>query len=154
MTWAVYRNLGANGAWASGANQFAAPVGYKIVRLPSGPQGVAAGQDIGWGPLTGGFSSAETLNTPPLAHAATFSKIYAHTDSGTSGTRTLTINRKVASTVVQSTTFSLAPGVHDAVFTIAGAGLTGAVGDIFTLVFPVSVDASFLDLCVTLGSMP
>ena len=39
MTYQIFRNIGANGVWAAGANLINSPVGYKIVRLPSGPIG-------------------------------------------------------------------------------------------------------------------
>ena len=60
MTYQVFRNIGANGVWASGANLITSPVGYKIIRLPSGPQGIPARQWLAFY-VAGGLTTAYGL---------------------------------------------------------------------------------------------
>ena len=141
----------------AGAVEVVSVAGLDIVSPPEGPQGpigVAAGQDIAFGPLTGAFAAAELINAPRLAHAATFTNLYAQTDSGVAAAKTLTVYQKRAGSVVGTASITLTPGGHEFFQSIGGAGLAFAAGDWPCLVMPNPADAQLVDLTLTLGSTP
>ena len=149
----VIRNIGANGTFAPGVNGVGGVAGYAIVRVPSGPQGIPAAQDLGWGPLSGGFFTAgETIDCAPLARSATFATALVHTRSGVASNQTITINQLRAGTVIATQTFVLHPADRDVTVTLSGGALAGLQGDVFQLVMPTPADTQLIDLSVTLRS--
>ncbi len=121
---------------------------------PQGPAGADAGQDTGFGPLTGGFAAAEIINAPRLAHPATITTLYAQTDSGVAANQTLTVYQKRLGAIVGTATIMLSPGGHEFSQAIGGAGLAFEVGDWPCLVMPSPADTQLVDLTLSLGSTP
>jgi hypothetical protein len=133
--------------------QIGATTDYQIIRSPSGPRGLAAGQDVGW-TLSIGLGAGEKINSPPLPHAATFVEVYAHSDSGFQVAQTLSIHQIRAGSVIASTTLGVGSGTHDWTSAISAPGLVCAAGDVFQLVLPNPADGQCTDLSVSLGSTP
>lgn len=124
---------------------------FQVLRAASGPRGAAAGQDVGWS-LSFAIGAGEVANLPPLPHAATYTSLYAHSDSGFAASQTLTIRQKRAGAVITTATLAVGPGANDWSATIAA--LEGEVADVFALVLPSPADIQCTDLSVSLGSTP
>lgn len=130
----------------------------KIVRLPSGPQGPSAGQDLAF-VLTGGFAVSELINGPRLQHAATWTTIWVHTTSGVQIDQTITLNLQNADGTPDGATIStvdiaLTPGVYDYEIPLPDPGLVAAQGNYPQLIMPAVPDNFLVDLTLTLGSTP
>lgn len=152
MSWQIVRTLAQVQVVRQTAQvQVGAITAWRVLRAASGPRGLAAAQDIGW-TLSLALGPGEVLNSPPLPHPATYVMIYAHSDSGFAGARTLTVRQKRAGTTIASATLAVGSGAKD--WSVAIAALAGAAGDVFALVLPSPADGQCTDLSVSLGSTP
>jgi hypothetical protein len=138
MTWQIIRKVV--------QVQVGAARQYQVLRSPGGPRGLPAAQDIGWGPLTGGFGAGEIIDGPPLAHAATYVTARLRTRTGVSAPQVI----RLLINDVQVATVALSPGCRQ--ITAAIGPVTGAPGDAPSLAMPDPADPQLDDLTITLGS--
>lgn len=117
---------------------------------PPGARGNDAGQDAGWGPLSGGFSGGEVIDGPPLEHAATYATFRLWSRTGVAIDQTLGIQQN--GTLVASVV--MAPAALPTRQSFAIGPLAGEPGDVFSLQMPNLADVQLDDLTASLGSTP
>lgn len=121
----------------------------QIFRVPSGPRGINAGQDIAFGPLTGGFTDGEIIDAPELGHPATYNQWALRTKSALAAP--VVVGLLQNGTEVATATLAASATPQRVVVTVQ---LRGAEADVFSLAMPSPQNPQLLDLTSVLRSLP